>query len=346
MSSPSFFLITAFLCIFFTINGWASFHLHFAVKFCKTNSRNLTIDSLIALAILRDSLSDICSAYQLTGRLMNEVCYLSNSVDYNFKSMSDHKSSHKLAFLLNIKWHTHPFLEVDAYDISMQEYENCIFEMANHLNQKCNITDFCVNHFSKELYKGSNLLKQAFYYLVTLSTSCQSKKASSSYLAYKIGTLSRLLMTEFSNYYSVRNFSTRYRQHLLEQIVYGGLGGYLQMAHPVMMDEIMSWQDESGCFKTVKKNEHIHSDLIHFEREVQLKDGCLLRLTSMAAAALAMHIGRFSTGEVYKPDFHYILQMENIFAQNNRKFPDLIESRSDSSRISKTPYANVPDTVL
>ncbi|KAM3186643.1 hypothetical protein ACTXT7_003896 [Hymenolepis weldensis] len=238
--------------------------------------------------------------------------------------------------------------------------------MANHFDEKCNISDSCVNQFFNEFYNGSDLLKQAFYNLVALRASCKSKNVSSANFVYKSRTLSRLLVTEFMNCYSLRNFSTAYRQHLLEQIIYGGLGGYLQMAHPVMMDEIMSWQDESGCFKTVKANELILPDSIHFEREVQFRGGCLLRLTSMAAAALAMHIQRFSIAEVYKPDFHYILQMENTFDQNeisqskmrssdllyfaflhdNKMFPDLIESRLDSSRSSKTPYANVPDTVL
>ncbi|VDL61106.1 unnamed protein product [Hymenolepis diminuta] len=267
MSPRSLFLIITLLFIFFTINGFALFHRRFsskihncidgisrAVKFCKSNSQNLTIDSLIALAILRD--------------------------------------------------------------IPMQKYESCIFEMANHFEEQCNISDSCVNQFFNELYNGSDLLKQAFYSLVALRASCKSESVSPVNFVYKSRALSRLLVTEFMNCYSLRNVSTEHRQRLLEQIIYGGLGGYLQMAHPVMMDEIMSWQDESGCFKTVKTNELIPPDSIHFEREVQFRGGCLLRLTSVAAAALAMHIQRFSIAEVYKPDFHYILQMENTFGQN------------------------------
>ncbi|VDO08915.1 unnamed protein product [Rodentolepis nana] len=199
----------------------------------------------------------------------------------------------------------------------MQEYENCIFEMANHLNQKCNISDFCANQFSKERYNGSNLLKQAFYYLATRSVRIVSSNdiiifwETIDFMPVKGGQFSQ---SRLQNRNTESIVDVRISELLF--VVYGGLGGYLQMAHPVMMDEIMSWQDESGCFKIVKKNEPVHSDLIHFEREVQLKDGCLLRLTSMAAAALAMHIGRFSIGEVYKPDFHYILHMENTLAQN------------------------------
>ncbi|VUZ53400.1 unnamed protein product [Hymenolepis diminuta] len=365
MSPRSLFLIITLLFIFFTINGFALFHRRFsskihncidgisrAVKFCKSNSQNLTIDSLIALAILRDSLSDICSAYQLTPSLMEDICYLSKSVSNYFKSMSGHKSSHKLAFLLKFRWYSHPFSEIHVYDetksenIPMQKYESCIFEMANHFEEQCNISDSCVNQFFNELYNGSDLLKQAFYSLVALRASCKSESVSPVNFVYKSRALSRLLVTEFMNCYSLRNVSTEHRQRLLEQIIYGGLGGYLQMAHPVMMDEIMSWQDESGCFKTVKTNELIPPDSIHFEREVQFRGGCLLRLTSVAAAALAMHIQRFSIAEVYKPDFHYILQMENTFGQNDKMLPDFIESKLDSSRSSKIPYANVPDTVL
>lgn len=43
------------------------------------------------------------------------------------------------------------------------------------------------------------------------------------------------------------------------------------MAHPVMMDEIISWQDASGCFKAVKDNEPILPDPLHFEPDLPLK---------------------------------------------------------------------------
>ncbi|KAM7535271.1 hypothetical protein Aperf_G00000095199 [Anoplocephala perfoliata] len=151
---------------------------------------------------------------------------------------------------------------------------------------------------------------------------------------------------EFQASYHKGYNSTQDRLRVLEQIIYGGLGGCLQMAHPVMMDEIISWQDASGCFKAVKDNEEILPDSVHFEPDVSLKDSCLPRLTSMAAAALTMHLYRFSTSKIFTPDFHSILKLESIFALNEKKYPDFIESRPDSSRIGEVPYATVPDTVL
>lgn len=53
----------------------------------------------------------------------------------------------------------------------MQKYESCIFEMANHFEEECSISDSCVNQFFNELYNGSDLLKQAFYSLIALRVS-------------------------------------------------------------------------------------------------------------------------------------------------------------------------------
>ena len=42
---------------------------------------------------------------------------------------------------------------------------------------------------------------------------------------------------------------------MLMIVVYCGLGGFLQLTHPVLMEEIISWQDPSGCFKIVPTKE-------------------------------------------------------------------------------------------
>ncbi|VDM31865.1 unnamed protein product [Hydatigera taeniaeformis] len=135
----------------------------------------------------------------------------------------------------------------------------------------------------------------------------------------------------------------------LMEVVYCGLGGYFQMAHPAMMEEIISWQDSSGCFKAVVANEDKREFKDDLEVDRPLEDGCLPHLTSMAVNALAMHLYRFATEVVFVPDFHSVLQMETIFLNNAQNLPDFVAPETSPalwSQQENRPYAFVPDTVL
>ncbi|CDI98313.1 hypothetical protein EmuJ_000215600 [Echinococcus multilocularis] len=336
------------------------------VKFYGNKYRSLTIDSLLGLAILRDSIGYICRTELLPPYIIKRVCKLSALINNSFDAMSDYILSHKLGFLSMLEWKANTYTGNTMYVsesptiISLAQNENCLAELANGTKAGCVISKICEEMFFGGIHRNL-LTRQVFYYQAFLRVSdCRTRNLTRMDVYQISETLCYSVLSEFELNYPRRNFSTHIRSLLMEQnflcyscpllsVVYCGLGGYFQLAHPTLMEEIISWQDSSGCFKAVNAKENGQESEENPKMDRPLKDGCLPHLTSMAANALAMHLYRFATEVVFVPDFHSILLMETILLDNTRNLPDFVilgPSPTMSPQPKDRPYASVPDTVL
>ncbi|KAH9285152.1 hypothetical protein ECG_03060 [Echinococcus granulosus] len=307
-----------------------------AVKFYGNKYRSLIIDSLLGLAILRDSIGYICRTELLPPYIIKRVCKLSALINNSFDAMSDYILSHKLGFLSMLEWKANTYMGNTMYVsesptiISSTQNENCLAELANGTKAGCVISKICEEMFFGGIRRNLQLTRQVFYYQALLRV----KSDTDGCLSNKLNSL----LLDFLCYSCP-----------LLSVVYCGLGGYFQLAHPTLMEEIISWQDSSGCFKAVRAKENGQESEGNPEMDRPLKDGCLPHLPSMAANALAMHLYRFATEVVFVPDFYSILLMETILLDNARNLPDFVilgPSPTMSPQPKDRPYASVPDTVL
>lgn len=86
-----------------------------AVKFYGNKYRSLIIDSLLGLAILRDSIGYICRTELLPPYIIKRVCKLSALINNSFDAMSDYILSHKLGFLSMLEWKANTYMGNTMY---------------------------------------------------------------------------------------------------------------------------------------------------------------------------------------------------------------------------------------
>ncbi|VDQ02674.1 unnamed protein product [Trichobilharzia regenti] len=111
-----------------------------------------------------------------------------------------------------------------------------------------------------------------------------------------------VLYQDLVNSFSYVRTKPSYKDILLEQIFVCGSLGYGRFIQLSVLNEILSWQQPSGCFiaskytsddNTVKNTNNIIFPMRQPLAERKHKDGCLSHMTSVATAVLSLYLREF-----------------------------------------------------
>ncbi|BHF71974.1 Armadillo repeat-containing protein 8 [Sparganum proliferum] len=152
---------------------------------------------------------------------------------------------------------------------------------------------------------------------------------------------------EFESVRPLMYLDTGMRDLGLEQIFLCGSFGDLNMADPLLLPSILSWQDASGCFKSVQSAPHARLQMRNLLHEMKLEDGCLTHLTTVAIGALTIYLRRLMSNNPTHGNYLLIIQQEEV-ERVNSYLPPLDPSPEiplpESGLVAK-PFASAPESL-
>ncbi|CAH8825694.1 unnamed protein product [Trichobilharzia szidati] len=207
----------------------------------------------------------------------------------------------------------------------------------------------CVTKLLNFKSHGYELAHQILYILITFQVNCTDSLANMlSALSVNFEELKNqlclVLYQDLVNSFSYVRTKPSYQDIVLEQIFVCGSLGYGRFIQLSVLNEILSWQQPSGCFSasTYSSNENtVNTTKIIFSMRQPLaerrhKDGCLSHMTSVATAVLSLYLREFFipkytlSADGYLMDLFAITQKVLLTKQFD-SLPPLLEDDSSNN---------------
>lgn len=139
---------------------------------------------------------------------------------------------------------------VDKGHPNEEDSDICLSEI---LNSNCVISSKCWNLMSLDEKSYGYHLTHKLLYFTFLSTNCSAVTPLGQSVSKIITNLCSEILIE-TNFISKLKFPHLLRDLFIEQVLFCSLNGFSEFIREDWLAEIISWQDNSGCFKYSSTN--------------------------------------------------------------------------------------------